>query len=147
VVDYTRDDFTRRGQHYDLIYDAVGNRSVTDLQRALAPGGRCVIAGFSNMGRLFEHLVLGPLRSKFGTRPVGMMPIAEPNRPDLEAIAALLEASQIVPVIDRSYGLGQAAEAIRYLERGHARGKVVVMVAPAAAAATSQRSMAAMAQA
>src|SRR2546427_3584338 len=62
VIDYTQEDFTRNGQHYDLIYDAVGNRSVSDYKRALNPKGTCVIAGFQNLLRLFEHMVLGPWR-------------------------------------------------------------------------------------
>src|SRR5437868_5948728 len=68
VIDYTHEDFTRNGRHYDLIFDAVGNRSVSDYKRALNPGGTCVIAGFTRLPRLFEHMLLGPLRSKIGNK-------------------------------------------------------------------------------
>jgi 2-desacetyl-2-hydroxyethyl bacteriochlorophyllide A dehydrogenase len=128
VIDYTKEDFTRNGQHYDLIYDAVGNRSVSDYKRALNPNGTCVIAGFQNLPRLFEHMVLGPLRSKTGNKKVGLMGIAKMNQKDLVYMKELLEAGKVVPVIDRRYPLPETAEAIRYLEKGHARGKVVIAV-------------------
>lgn len=126
VIDYTQEDFTKNGQ-YDLVYDAVGNRSLSDLRRALSPQGVCVIAGFTSLPRLFEHMVLGPLVSKTGGKKVGSMG-AKPNKRDLVAIKELLEAGKVVPVIDRCYPLGETAEAIRYLEKGHARGKVVITI-------------------
>jgi len=128
VIDYTQEDFTKNGQRYDLIYDAVGNRSVSDYRRALNPGGTCVIAGFSTLPRLFEHVVLGPLSSKIGKKKVGLMGIAKINQKDLVFLKELLEARKVVPVIDRRYPLSETAEAIRYLEKGHARGKVVITV-------------------
>ena len=128
VIDYTQEDFTRNGQHYDLIYDAVGNRSVSDYQRALSPQGTCVIAGFSTLPRLFEHMVLGSLRSKAGNKKVGLMGTAKPNQKDLVILKELLEAGKVVPVIDRRYPLSETAEALRYLEGGHARGKVVITI-------------------
>ena len=126
VVDYTREDFTRNGQHYDLMYDAVGNRSVTAYRRALNPDGTCVIAGFTSLPRLFQHMILGPLRSKIGSKQVGLMGMAKINQKDLLYLKELLEAGKVVPVIDRRYSLGEVPEAIRYLEKGHARGKVVI---------------------
>jgi NADPH:quinone reductase-like Zn-dependent oxidoreductase len=128
VIDYTQEDFTRNGQYYDLIYDAVGNRSVSDYKRALNPNGICVIAGFQNLPRIFEHMVLGPLLSKTGNKKVGFMGIAKMNQKDLVFVKELLEAGKVVPVIDRRYPLRETAEAIRYLEAGHARGKVVITV-------------------
>lgn len=128
VIDYTREDFTRNGQQYDLIYCAVGNRSITDYKRALAPQGICVIAGFTTLRRMFEHLILGPRRSKVGGQRVGMMGTVNPNKVDLTFLMELLEAGKIVPVIDRCYPLSETAEAIRYLEAGRARGKVVITV-------------------
>ena len=128
VVDYTKEDFTKNGQRYDLILDAVGNRSVSDYQRALSPQGRCVIAGFTSLSRLFEHMVLGPWMSRGGSKKVGLMGIANPNKKDLVFIKELLEAGKVVPVIDRCYPLSEVPEAIRYLEQGHARGKVVITV-------------------
>ena len=128
VIDYTREDFTRNGQHFDLIYDAVGNRSVSDYKRALSPHGICVIAGFTSLSRLFEHMVLGPLVSKTGSKQIGLQGIATTPKKDLLVIKELLEAGKVVPVIDKSYPLSETAEAIRYLEKGHARGKVVITV-------------------
>ena len=128
VVDYTREDFTRNGQQYDLIYDSIGNRSVIDYRRALKPQGICVIAGFTSMLGLFGHMLLGRLVSKAGDKKVGMMGISNANKEDLLVIKELLETGKVVPVIDRRYPLGETAEAIRYLETGHARGKVIIIV-------------------
>ena len=130
VVDYTQEDFTRTGQYYDLIYCAIGNRSVLDYRRALSPQGICVIAGFTSLPRLFEHMILGPLVSKIGDKQVGMMGISNENKEDLLVIKELLETGKVVPVIDRCYPLSETAEAIRYLETLHARGKVIINVEP-----------------
>jgi 2-desacetyl-2-hydroxyethyl bacteriochlorophyllide A dehydrogenase len=131
AIDYTREDFTRTGQQYDLIYDAVGNRSVADYRRGLKPQGRCVIAGFTTLPRLFEHMIVGSLVSKIGSRNVGLQGTAEPNQADLHFLKSLLEAGKVVPVIDRSYALTDTAEAIRHLETGRTRGKVIINVAQA----------------
>ena len=128
VVDYTREDFTRNGQQYDLIYDAVGNRSVFDYRRALSLQGICVIAGFTSFSRLFEHMLLGALISKVGSKQIGLQGIATTPKEDLVVIKELLEAGKVVPVIDKCYPISETAEAIRYLEEGHARGKVVITV-------------------
>jgi NADPH:quinone reductase-like Zn-dependent oxidoreductase len=128
VIDYTQKDFTNNGQLYDLIYDAVGNRSTADYKRALTPEGVCVIAGFSGLGRLFEHMVLAPRMS--GNR-VGLMGLAKPNQKDLVFLKELIETGKVVPVIDRRYPLSKTAEAIGYLEQGHAQGKVIITVASA----------------
>lgn len=128
VVDYTREDFSKSGQKYDLIYDTIGNRSVFDYRRALAPQGKCVIAGFTSLPRLFEHMILGPRISRNGGEKVGMMGISNPNKEDLLVIKGLLETGKVVSVIDRRYPLRETAEAIRYLEKGHARGKVIINV-------------------
>ena len=126
VIDYTQEDFTKNGQRYDLIYDAVGNRSVSAYKRALRPQGTCAIAGFTTLPRLFEHMVLGPLLSMTGNKKVGLMGTAKVNQKDLVFVKELLEARKLIPVIDRRYPLGETAEAIRYLEERHARGKVVI---------------------
>jgi len=128
VIDYTQEDFTRNGRRYDVIYDAVGNRSVSAYRRALTPHGICVIAGFRSLPRLFEHMVLGPLRSKVGHRRVGLMKMAGVNQKDLLSIKELLETGKVAPVIEKLYPLHEVSEAIRHLEEGHARGKVVVVV-------------------
>jgi NADPH:quinone reductase-like Zn-dependent oxidoreductase len=128
AIDYMKEDFTRTGQHYDLIYDAVGNRSVSAYRRALNPGGTCVVAGFTSLPRLFEHMLLGPLRSKIGDKKVGLMGTAQIKQQDLVSLRELLEAGKVTPVIDRRYSLREVPEAIRYLEAKHARGKVVITV-------------------
>ena len=132
VVDYTREDFTHTGQQYDLIYDTIGNRSVSDYRRALRPNGTCVIAGFTTMARLFEHMILGPMTSRKSDRKVGMMGVANPNKEDMLCIQELLATRKVVPVIDRCYPLHETAEAIRYLETLRARGKVIIQVEPSA---------------
>jgi len=129
VVDYTQEDFTKNEQQrYDLIFDAVGNRSVSDYKRALKPGGTCAVAGFSSMPRMFEHSALGPLRSKTGNKKVGGMGMAKINQNDLVFLKQLVETQKVRPVIDRRYPLSKTADAIRYLEAGHAQGKVVISV-------------------
>lgn len=122
VIDYTKDDFTQNGQRYDLIFDAVGNRSVADLRRALRPDGICAVAGFTSMSRLLQIVVLGG-------KQIGLMKTASPNKHDLVVLQGLLEAGKLVPVIDRTYPLREVANAIGYLEAGHAQGKVVITVA------------------
>lgn len=129
VVDYTREDFTNNGQQYDLIYDAVGNRSVAELRRALKPQGRCVIAGFTSLPLLFQHIFVGLWVSRGEGQKVGLMPTAHVVKEDLLAIKEMLESGKVAPVIDKSFSLGETAEAIRYLETGRARGKVMVTVA------------------
>lgn len=128
VIDYTQEDFTRNGQGYDLILDAVGNRSVSDLKRALRPNGICAVAGFTTLARLFQVIALGAWVSRTGDKKVGLMETAKANKKDLIFIKELLEAGKVVPVIDRTYPLSEVPEAIRYLEAGHARGKVVITV-------------------
>jgi NADPH:quinone reductase-like Zn-dependent oxidoreductase len=130
VIDYTKEDFTNNGQQYDLIYCAVANRSVSDYKRALKPNGICVIAGFTTLSRLFEHIIMGSWVSKTSDKKIGLMDVANTNPQDLVFLKELLEAKKIAPVIDRCYPLSQTADAIRYLEEGHARGKVIINVAP-----------------
>ena len=129
VIDYTQEDFTANGQQYDLIFCAVGNHSITAYKRALKPQGVCVIAGFTTLRLTFEHSILGPRRSKADGQRVGMMGTVKPNQEDLMFLKELLEAGKVVPVLDRCYPLSEPAAAIRYLEAGHAKGKVVITVA------------------
>src|SRR5205085_4435706 len=90
--------------------------------------GLCIVAGFSGFSRLFEHIALGPLMSKAGGKTISMQGIAKTNPEDLLVIQELLASGKVVSVIDKCYPLRETAEAIRYLERGHARGKVVISV-------------------
>ena len=121
VIDYTKEDFTNSGQHYDLIFDTIGNLSVSGCQRALSPNGVCAIAGFTTMFHLFQVMLLGG-------KKVGMMETAKADKKDLLFIKELIDAGKVVPVIDRTYKLHETAEAIRYLETSRARGKVVITV-------------------
>ncbi|NDJ75421.1 MAG: NAD(P)-dependent alcohol dehydrogenase [Chloroflexi bacterium] len=129
VIDYTQEDFSRSGQHYDLIFDVVADRPVSDFKRVLRPGGRCVVAGFTTTAHMVFQVVLhGAWISLTGSKKIGTMGSAKPNHDDLVFIAELLETGKVVPVIDRQYSLSETAEAIRYLEAGHARGKVIITV-------------------
>lgn len=125
VIDYTREDFTRTGQRYDLIIDNVGNHPVADYARTLNPKGTCVIVGFSSMTLLLQHQLLGRVISRIGSKKIGSM-LAHVQRADLIILKELMEAGKVMPVIDRTYPLTQVPEAYRYAETGHARGKVVV---------------------
>ena len=123
VIDYTQTDFTRTGQQYDLIFDAVGNYSVGSLRRALTPQGIGAVAGFTSLAGALQVLLLGSR----GQQKISMF-LAQPNQDDLLVIKDLLETDKITPVIDRTYPLAQTADAIRYLETSRARGKVVITV-------------------
>jgi NADPH:quinone reductase-like Zn-dependent oxidoreductase len=118
VIDYTREDFARAGRGWDRILDAVGNRSAADLRRALAPGGRCAVIGFTTTGRLLDVMLRGG-------KAVAMV-TARATAGDLEHLGELIAAGKLRPVIDRRYPYRELPEALRYLEAGHARGKVVV---------------------
>jgi NADPH:quinone reductase-like Zn-dependent oxidoreductase len=130
VIDYTREDFARIGQRYDLIVDIAGNRSLSDLRRVLAPTGTLVFIGGEGGGRLLggtSRLLWALLRSPFGRQK--LLPFLSVERKeDLAALKQLVEAGKVTPVIDRTYPLSETREAIRYLEAGHARGKVVITV-------------------
>jgi NADPH:quinone reductase-like Zn-dependent oxidoreductase len=124
VIDYTREDFTRNGLRYDLIMAANAYHSIFDYRRALSRGGICVKSG----GRAsLPGMLLGRLLSLFGHKKTCSL-IAKLNKKDLVLLKGFLEAGTVVPVIDRRYPLSHTAEAIRYLEEGHARGKVVITV-------------------
>ena len=122
VIDYTREDFTKSGQHYDLIFDIVVNRSVSDYMRALSPKGNYVACAFNPVS-----LFLGPLISMIGSKTVGSL-IAKANVEDLVYVKELLDAGKVVPVIDRRYPLSEVAESVRYYGEGHPQGKVVITV-------------------
>ncbi len=126
VIDYTQEDFTQNGQPYDLIIDNVGNRSVLDYKRVLSPQGICVIIGYSSPPLLLQAMFLGSWVSMTGSKKIGLMGVANANKKDLVFLKELLEAGKVTPVIDRRYPLSEVAEAIRHLEEGHARGKVVI---------------------
>jgi len=126
VIDYTQEDFTKNGQHYDLILAANGYHPISDYKRALSPNGFYVMAGGS-MPQMFQAMLLGPWISMTGGRKMGNF-LARPNKKDLTFMKELLEAGKVKPVIDRCYPLSEVAGAMRYIEEGHARGKVVITV-------------------
>ncbi|NIO44933.1 MAG: zinc-binding dehydrogenase [Candidatus Dadabacteria bacterium] len=126
VIDYTQEDFTKSGQRYDLILDVAGYRSIFDYKRALSPKGIYVMVGGS-MAQFFQAMLLGPWISMTGSKKMRGF-VTKPNKKDLVFMKELFEAGKVVPVIDRRYPLSEVAEALRYLEEGHARGKVVITV-------------------
>jgi NADPH:quinone reductase-like Zn-dependent oxidoreductase len=127
VVDYTREDFTRKRKQYDLILDLVAYRSAFSYLRALKPGGSCYFVGGS-VATLFQILLLGPLIKRMTDKNLRLLAVQR-NREDLVQITELCQAGKIVPVIDRRYPLSQVPEAMRYVSDGRAKGKVVIIVA------------------
>jgi NADPH:quinone reductase-like Zn-dependent oxidoreductase len=124
VVDFTREDFTKKGSSYDLILDLAAHRSIFDHKRVLSPHGVYALVGGS-MVSLVRALILGPLISKTGTRKMGILAV-RPNNEDLAAVSALVAEGKLECVIDRRYPLSETAEALRYHAAGRARGKVVI---------------------
>lgn len=127
VIDYTREDFAKNGRKYDLIIATNGDRSISDYRRALSPTGIYVQTGGS-MRQMTQAMLQGPWISRTGSQKMGNMGVAKPNQNDLVLMKELLETGKVKPVIDRCYPLNETAEALRYLEEGHAQGKVVVTV-------------------
>lgn len=128
VIDYTKEDFTSTSQKYDLIIDNVANRSVTNLKRALNPNGVCVIVGFTYVSLMFQYMFLGPVVSMIGSKKIVSLGTANLNKKDLDFLRELLATGKVKPVIDKRYPLSEVPEAIRYVEKGHTRGKVVINI-------------------
>ncbi len=133
VIDYTREDVTKNRQRYDLILAVNGYHSIFAYRWLLCPTGRYVLVGEGSKTHLYrailQALLLGPLLSRKGGQQLAFMGVAHINQADLVAVKELLEAGKVVPMIDRRYSFAETAEALRYLEEGHARGKVVITVA------------------
>ena len=127
VIDYTKEDFTRNRQRYDLIFAANGYHSLAAYKRALKPQGVYVCAGGA-MPQFFQAILLGSLMSGNGDKKMGSMGIAKVIQEDLVYLGELLEAGKIAPVIDQSYPLSEIVDAFRYLEETHAQGKVVITI-------------------
>jgi NADPH:quinone reductase-like Zn-dependent oxidoreductase len=133
VIDYTKEDFTKGDQRYDVILDNVANHSLSECRRVLNPDGKYVLIGGGGVsesrwvGPGLTHALKAMLLSKFVSQKMGMM-LADLNHNDLAFLADLMQSGKVTPVIDRTYKLSDLADAIRYLEQGHARGKVVVSV-------------------
>lgn len=124
VIDYTQEDFTKRANHYDLILDLFGHRSVLKCQRALRPNGTYFFVGGS-VAVIFQVLLLGPIIRRRKGKNIRVLMVSQ-NRTGLIAITELCEAGKVVPVIDRTYSLREAHEALRSVVDGRARGKVVI---------------------
>ena len=132
VIDYKKQDYTAGDQRYDVILDNVGNRSLSDNRRVLAENGKYILVGGGGPN---DHTWIGPLgrvahayaSSKFGNQELGMF-LAQMKKEDLMVLRELLAAGKVKPVIDRRYEFDDLPQAIRYLEEGHARGKVVIAV-------------------
>ena len=132
VIDYTHEDFTSNGQRYDVVLDLVGNRTLTDLRRALTPDGMLVLSGggvpgpgsyFGPLSLMIRSQVLAPFVSQ---RFVRLAP--EQTWQNLAALRELCESGSIAPVIHRTYALGDVPDAIRFLETEHAPAKIVITV-------------------
>jgi len=132
VLDYTRDDFADGSQRYDLILDIGGNAPLARLRRALTPAGTLVLAGGEDGGRWtgMSRQLQALARSPFTRQRLAML-ISRQRRADLETLARLIEAGQLTPVIGKTYPLRQAADAMRHLQAGHARGKLVLTMTDA----------------
>ncbi|MBU2491415.1 MAG: NAD(P)-dependent alcohol dehydrogenase [Bacteroidetes bacterium] len=124
VIDYTKEDFTKNGKSYDLILAANGYHPILDYKRALSSKGIYVITGGS-MSQLYQALLLGPFLSSKNGKKMGNI-LMKPNKKDLIFMKDVIEMGKVKPVIDKEYSFYETAEAIRYLEEGHARGKVVI---------------------
>jgi NADPH:quinone reductase-like Zn-dependent oxidoreductase len=128
VIDYTQEDFTKSTQRYDLFFDCVGNHSLSACRHVLNPKGIYIAVGATSDGRwigplarLFKTLLLAPF-----VRPKMVVFIAVIKKQDLVVLKELMEAKKVTPVIDKRYSLTEVSDAIRYLEKGHARGKIVI---------------------
>lgn len=124
LVDYTRDDFSKLDRKHDLILDIVGNLSFGDLKRSLKNEGRAVIVGFKNTGLAMQIAMMGAITSG---KKIGMM-LAKGNREDLLFLNGLVESGKLKSVIDWKYPMSEASNAMEYLEKGHAHGKVIVRI-------------------
>jgi NADPH:quinone reductase-like Zn-dependent oxidoreductase len=132
VIDYTKEDFSKGAERYDVILDNVGTQPLSGFRRVLKPNGICVMIGGGGpnegnwvgpMSRPIKAMLISP----FISQKIGMM-MAQGNKDDLNTMADLMQSGKVKPVIDRTYPLSQIAEAMRYLEAGHARGKVIITV-------------------
>src|SRR5271155_2129745 len=128
VIDYTQEDFTKSRQRYDLFFDCIGNHSLTACRHILNPKGTLIMVGAPGDGPLtglLARLIGALVLSQFGKQKMVFF-IAKMNQEDLTILGGLMETGKVTPVIDRCYGLSEVPEALRYLEEGHARGKVVI---------------------
>jgi NADPH:quinone reductase-like Zn-dependent oxidoreductase len=134
VIDYTRENFTNNGKRYDLIFDNISNHTVSERRGVLTPNGICVIAGGGGSGPHYDRMlaVMGGTLKATALSPFISQKfkafIAKAKSDDLDTLRDLMQAGRVTPVIDRTYPLSEVQAAMRYLEEGHARGKVVITV-------------------
>jgi NADPH:quinone reductase-like Zn-dependent oxidoreductase len=128
VIDYTKEKVTASGQKYDLVLDNVGNLTASQFRQLLKPQGIGVMVGFTTIGRMVGNVLAGIWSARRGGPSIGSM-LAHPNKEDMQLFHDLLAEGVLKSVIDRSYPLAETADAIRYLETGRARGKVVISMA------------------
>jgi NADPH:quinone reductase-like Zn-dependent oxidoreductase len=131
VIDYTREDFAKTDQRYDMIYDLVGNHSFSERRQILTPNGICVLAGIGGAGFHPESggRILGNFKTAFQSKFTSqkfVFYIAKLTKDDLNVLRDLMQSGKVAPVIDRTYKISETQDAVRYLEEGHARGKVVI---------------------
>jgi NADPH:quinone reductase-like Zn-dependent oxidoreductase len=129
VIDYTKEDYTRSGQRYDVIIDVVAYRSIFDYRRALSPEGIFLIVGGS-LATFLQVIILGTLISRIGSKKLGLNAYESNKKEDLALLAELFDAGKVVPVIDRCYPLSEVPEAFRYLEEEPHLGKIVITAEP-----------------
>ncbi len=130
VIDYTQEDFTQGGEKYDLIFQLAGMHSPSHCRRALTPKGRLVLSSGDSDGRWLgpmDRIIKAAALSPFVSQTLGAL-FTKRSKEDLEHLTNLIEEGNLTPVIDRTHSLSEVPEAIRYLEEGHARGKVVIRV-------------------
>jgi NADPH:quinone reductase-like Zn-dependent oxidoreductase len=129
VIDYTREDFTRGSQHYDVIFDNIGNHGVSDYRRVMQPKGILVIVGGPKGDWIgpFAMPLKAQVMKPFVSQKFEFF-LASLSHGDLEILRDLMQAGKVTPVVDRTYPLREASAAMQYLEAGHARGKVVITV-------------------
>ena len=125
VIDYTKEDFTKNGQRYDMILDVAADHSTSDYRRALSPNGTYVSTGGSTP-RIFETLLMGQLFSVMGSKSLSIL--AHKANLGMDTLIELFEAGKVVPLIDRRFPLSDVAEAFRYFEDGHVKGKIVITI-------------------
>ena len=132
VIDYTKEDFTKTDQRYDMIYDLVGNHSFSERRQILTPNGICVLAGIGGAGFHPESWgrILGNFKTAFQSKFTSqkfVFYIAKLTKDDLNVLRDLMQAGKVSPVVDRTYKWEKTQDAVRYMEEGHARGKVVIV--------------------
>ena len=133
VIDYTKEDFTKSDQRYDIIYDLVNNRSFAERRRVLKPGGICVLAGVGGSGMRRETFfnlagsLTASLRSKFAKEKFVMFGV-DINKKDLGVLRDLTESGKVAPALTKTYPLTETAAAYKYLETGHVQGKIAITI-------------------